>query len=112
MKSIRPFRPDDRAACMDIYAENLSKALVPPQYASKFEQQLTETNNLTLVFTTGNRVVACGSVDYSPQEESAWLSFGLVHPDFQRQGIGSTMLLTRMSLLEPSAERRYIVYFR
>jgi len=95
---------------MDIYAANLSRSLIPPQYAAEFEQQLTDTSNLTLVFTTENRVVACGTISYSPREASAWLSFGLVHPAFQRQGIGSTMLLTRMSLLEPSAERPCTIY--
>jgi len=95
---------------MDIYAANLERSLIPPQYMGEFEQQLTDTSNLTLVFTMESRVVACGMVSYSPQEASACLSYGLVHPAFQRQGIGSMMLLTRMSLLEPSPERPCTVY--
>lgn len=95
---------------MEIYAANLSQSLTPPQYAAEFEQQLTDTSSLTLVCTAGSRVVACGTVGYLPQRGPAWLSFGLVHPAFQRQGIASTMLLTRMSLLEPPAEGHCTVY--
>lgn len=108
--AIRPFVVDDTAACKEIYSANLQRALIPKHYAAEFEAQLTDPSFLTLVFTIQGRVVACGSVNYLERRSAAWLSFGLVHPDFQRQGIGSTMVLTRMSLLEPAEELPCTVY--
>jgi GNAT superfamily N-acetyltransferase len=110
MKLIRQFAPEDTAACLDIHTANLSRSLIPSQYGAEFEAQLADPSSLTLVFILDERVVACGSVSYCLRESSAWLSFGMVHPDFQRRGIGSTMLLTRMSLLDVSPERPCTVY--
>ena len=73
---------------MEIYSANLLQSLIPHQYTEEFEQQLTDAASLTLVFTIEDRVVACGTISHSPQEASAWLSFGLVDPAFQRRGIG------------------------
>lgn len=93
-----------------IYHANLAQSFVPPHYAAEFEEQLTDPATLTLVFTTDDRVLGCGSVTCLADGTAAWLSYGLVHPDYQRRGIGSAMLLMRMSLLPVTPERPCAVY--
>jgi predicted GNAT family N-acyltransferase len=102
--SIRSYRPDDKSACLAIYFENVEKQLVPAEYREEFEEALEDSSIATVVGVTDERVVACGGICYYHSREEAGLSYGLVHPEFQRRRIGTSILLARLSLLEPSAK--------
>jgi predicted N-acetyltransferase YhbS len=63
-----------------------------------------------LVAEADGRVVATGGIEVlrAKDVEAAWLSYGMVLPEHQRRGIGTTLLLARLSLL-PRVRTRWIV---
>lgn len=103
MLTIRPVHPEDAPRLAEIYAANLANGLVPASYEAQFLENAFDPSVLSLVAKVQEEVVACGTVHYVNLESTAWLSFGLVHPSWQRRGIGSAMILTRLSLLRCSA---------
>jgi N-acetylglutamate synthase-like GNAT family acetyltransferase len=110
MLTIRPVTPEDTSPLAAIHDANESKRLVPAGYRESFLKNAFDPGVLSLVATLGDDVVACGTVHYMDNVSIAWLSFGLVHPSWQRRGIGSAMILSRLSLLRPRAEGVCEVY--
>ncbi len=97
---LRRMRPEDLPHLYEIH-ELLAGNQVPSGYQQEFKESLEDPKNLTLVAEApeGGRPVACGLLRYMPEGGWATLSFGLVHPDFQRRGIGHALLYARFGLL-------------
>lgn len=69
----------------------------PPGVLEEFSRSLRDDACLTLVCEAGGEVRAVGSICRYPQDlEIAWLSFGMVHPDYHRHGFGTVSLLARL----------------
>lgn len=96
---LRPLEPADREACLEIYRENLRRGLIPDHYGEEFAATLEDPAELTLVVEADGAVIGCGSVSYTMSYDYACLSFGLIHPDRQRRGYGSLLLVARLALL-------------
>lgn len=97
--SIRPFHPEDRAACLALFGSNVPGFFAPHERA-EFETWLHGPGESFVVGEAG-RVVACGAVWLDPQrpEPPAGLSWGMVARDAQRRGHGSQLLAFRLKRL-------------
>lgn len=90
----------DLIDCLEIYALN-EKDRFPLGVRDLYRKTLLEEATYTLVAEKGGRVIASGGLSYLMREDVAALSFGLVHPDHQGSGIGTSLLLARLALLDP-----------
>ncbi len=97
----RSFEALDLARCLSLFQANADQ--FPTGYEESFESALQERHSLYLVGEEAGQIVACGGVAYHDSCDQAWLSFGLVDRERQRSGIGTTLLLARLALLEPDA---------
>ena len=94
---IRHWQPSDASSCMSLYRLN-APGRFPAEVEKDFEERLTKNDQPMLVIELGGCVIACGG--NSSQKDEAWLSYGLIHPDYQRQGIGRLLLLSRLARFE------------
>src|SRR5882724_7422314 len=84
---IRALRSSDVDACLAIYKSNEANRF-PPGYYGVYNEYLTSGRSLVLVVEKDSRVVATGGIVIfrSGRTEVPMLSFGMVLPDYQRQG--------------------------
>ncbi len=95
--TLRGWKPEDASACMKIYRLN-APGRFPTEVERDFEERLTKDDRAMLVVELNDRVIACGG--HAQTNDEAWLCYGLIHPDYQRQGIGRLLLLSRLARFE------------
>src|SRR5258708_5455550 len=96
---IRTYSPDDVVACRELYALN-EPGRFPPGVLPEFEASLHSEGRLFLVAEKDGIICGCGGIAVaSTAYNQASLFFGLIHPQHQRQGLGTTLLLARLALL-------------
>ena len=98
---IREYAPHDFTVCQEIYRSN-APDLLTEQGQAEFETFLEEGTSYQLVAERGPAVVACGALTLRGEGPYAHLAYGLVRRDQQQQGLGSTLLAARLSLLDTS----------
>jgi GNAT superfamily N-acetyltransferase len=103
---IRSFASGDTEACLAIYRSNEASRF-PAGYYDVYKDYLSSDRSLVVVAEKDSKVIATGGIAIHRQgrAEVPMLSFGMVLPDFQRQGVGTTLLLARLSLLPQTREK-------
>jgi GNAT superfamily N-acetyltransferase len=96
---LRPFESRDRAICLTIYKDN-ERDRFPADFMVFFEFCLDSEIFLKLVLCIDDVPVAIGAVSYQNRLglTNAWLDFGMVSPHYQGKGLGSALLIARLSL--------------
>jgi len=93
---IRPYQPDDRAACLAIFDGNTPPYFAPHERA-QFETFLdTEADPYFVVVDGVGQVIACGGYLRLGESPVAILTWGMVPRERHRQGIGWFLLLERL----------------
>src|SRR5688572_16737540 len=97
---IRVYRENDFEVCAEIYRLNEGKHF-PVGYFDIFATQLRDEGKrpLELVAEVDGEVRAYGGICRYPGVPLALLSYGMVHPQFQRCGFGTAVLLARLVTL-------------
>ena len=101
--TIRDYTPEDFEACKAIYASNVPHPF-PEEYLQSCLRFLDEGTSYQLVLEHEGRVIGCGGLELRGEGPFAHLLFGSIHRDFQKRGFGSTLLATRLSLIEHEGE--------
>lgn len=106
---IRPMTDADLPFCRDLYALLEERRQVPPGFSDSLEKWLEAAGNLRLAIEFDGSLAGCGAIwleedpgpadAQEPKHYHGGLSFGLVHPRFQRYGLGSTLLAFRMAAI-------------
>ena len=97
--SVREFERGDKDACRRIYKINEARHF-PSGHFDEFIETLEAPGVLNLVAESDGRVVGVAGVSIdSTDGRLCHLSFGMIHPDVQRRGIGSALLLARIASL-------------
>ncbi len=104
---VRAFRPEDKEACLEIYRAN-APGRFPPEVESMFVNILEKDELSFLVIVNDDQVIACGGIYLTGNR--ADLCYGLVRPEFQKQGIGRLLLLSRLVRLESPAAISVHIY--
>jgi N-acetylglutamate synthase-like GNAT family acetyltransferase len=96
---IRTFEEKDTAQLLD-----LIKLHVPASFAETeiqdFEDYLKFEREHYFVIQVHEMVVACGGINFKETADQAWLSWDMVHPDFQSKGFGSMLLNHRIEVIK------------
>lgn len=92
--AVRVYQPEDFEVCLEIYRLN-APGRFPPEVVRECEVTLQKADGSMLVIEKSGRVVACGGASLT--DGMGGLYYGLIHPDFQRQGLGRLLLLARLA---------------
>ena len=100
--NVRPYRPDDEAACLALFDGNM------PQFFAEAEREefadfLATLGNPYFVIEEGGQVVACGGVYLRPGGQEAGLAWGMVERSRHRQGYGRALWEARLDWLRRHA---------
>ena len=99
-----PFTPADRAACLAIFDANTPGAFAPDERDAYLEFLEAPTGRYWVVRDPDELVVACGGVDLLAGGRFGVMTWTMVLPAWQHQGLGS--LLTRSGLEYVAATAR------
>jgi ribosomal-protein-alanine N-acetyltransferase len=105
---VRPFSRSDADACCEIFKLN-QPAHFPDGFLPEFLETLQSETHLYLVVENCGEVVGLGGIYLTPElSGGSSLVFGLVHPNWHRQGFGSALLLARLSVLPKPTPRSWV----
>jgi predicted N-acetyltransferase YhbS len=105
---VRPMSRNDVDACCDIFKLNEARYF-PDGFFSEFLETLQSHKHLYLIAEDSGEVVGLGGIYLTPElSGGSTLEFGLVHPNRHRQGVGSALLLARLSVLPKPAPRSWV----
>lgn len=108
MNTIRAYELADKATLLDILRLNTPKYFDPTE-ESGFVAHLTNEPEDYFVVEAAGRIVGSGGVDYKEDGRTAHLSWGMLHPDYQRQGIGKKLTLHRIAVIKKRPTIKHIV---
>src|ERR1041385_5502612 len=108
--TFRRFVSKDLPQCRELYALN-EPGRFPRGVAQQYEKSLIADSAYYLVAERDSHIVTSGGISYFRREDMAVLFFGLVHPRYHGQGIGTALLLACLALLKPNRARYHVFIF-
>lgn len=103
---IAAFIPTEINALMDLFNANSPKYFALSE-RNDFERYLkNEVEDYFTVYAK-HKIVGCGGMNYKNNRKVAILSWDIIHPAYQKRGIGSRLLQHRLQIIqqEPGIER-------
>lgn len=95
---IRPYSPQDKTALLRLLMLNIPQYFDISEYAY-FDIYLDQYCEDYFVAQTETGIVGAGGINYFPDENTARLSWDIVHPEKHSKGIGRALVLHRLALL-------------
>jgi GNAT superfamily N-acetyltransferase len=95
---IRPYRLEDAPACLAVFDSNTPQFFMPSE-RDEFASFLAEPGDKDLVGVADGLLVACGGYWPLPNAPVAALTWGMVHRDHHRKGLGRQLLEHRLAVL-------------
>lgn len=91
----RPYTVGDKDVCMDIFMSNTPRYFGVEE-AEDFRQFLEVPTCDYFVVTQNDKVVACGGHGFHGRKQAFVLTWGMVHADLHKHGLGKFMLAERL----------------
>lgn len=93
---ILPYQPKDKPAVLNLLMLNAPKYFHPDE-KEEFSQYLEREVEDYYVYESNGEILGAGGINFGfNQGTTARISWDLVHPGHQRQGVGSALLHTRL----------------
>ena len=102
----RQYDETDFDRCCELYSL-CEKGRFPPGCLRYYEAYLKAQDSLIIVAENEDGVIASGGIGksrFTPEIVIAMISFGLVHPDWHRKGIGTQLFCASIALLQASRD--------
>lgn len=95
---LRTYSPDDFAACREIHDLNVPNRF-PEDSKIQHEEYLQELPETNLVAEMDGKVIGCGGYILNHPDYVTFV-YGLVHPHYQRIGVGRLLFFGRIAQLQ------------
>lgn len=92
---IREYDNADKEQLLDLIAVNTPRYFAHSEMKD-FEDYLQNHREQYFVIEVEERIVGSGGINFSPREKEAVLSWDIIHPDYQNQGLGKALTQRRM----------------
>ena len=99
--TIRPYQPSDKPAVLELLRLNTPAYFSPEEEADLIFYLENEREDY-FVIIVNEKVVGCGGINYSGK--TGKISWDMLHPDYQNQGLGRKLLQFRISKLKANPE--------
>lgn len=100
MLTIRNFTKEDKNRCLEIFESNFPKYFAEHERLDFNRWLDTPNSNEYFVAEKEGEIIACGGVYIDKRFNKAGLSWGMVHSDFHRKGIGKEFTLFRVNKMQ------------
>lgn len=80
-----------------------------PEEKKEFIHYLENVLEDYFVIEENNQILACGGINYFPEEKLARLSWDIVHPNYHGKGLGKLLCQHRINLLKNNSKIDKIV---
>lgn len=103
---IRPYTSNDKPQLIELFRLNTPPYFAPEEEAWFSNYLDTEVEDY-FVLEENDRILGCGGLNYEDDSTSAFLSWGIIHPDFHGQGLGAKLTRHRLEFLitKPTLKR-------
>jgi len=97
--SFRPYTPDDRDACLALFAANTPHWFAPHE-REQYESFLDDVpGSYFLMLEDYGTIAGAGGIEIESTRSVAWLTWGMVDSTRHGQGLGKTLLEYRLEQL-------------
>lgn len=106
--TIRPYRKEDKPAVMNLFKLNTPKYFAQeeePVFKKFLEQEIDQY----FVIEYKTELFGSGGFNWSEDGSMAYLSWDMVHPNFQRLTLGTQLLRHRLKLIQLYADVHSII---
>ena len=107
---IRPYTAADRQACLEAFRSNMPQYFAVaelPDFESWLDQQAEQaapapanTAEKYYVIEKSSKVIGCGGYYIELDKQTAFMTWGLIHSDYHKQGIGRELFQYRINLIQ------------
>lgn len=96
---IREYHLSDKPAILALFDLNCPQYFAPEE-KSDLETYLDHELEDYFVVELDNEVVACGGINLQKDKNKGILSWDMIHPDYQKRGIGKSLVTFRINYLK------------
>jgi GNAT superfamily N-acetyltransferase len=105
---VQPYSHEDFGRCCELYRLNEPNQF-PPDAIGEFESSLKDSPSSFITLRIDGEIVGVGGLNTSRDDGYRVLKYGLIDPNHHRKGLGTTLLLARLSQLSPDEPYHAIV---
>lgn len=106
--TIRRYHPNDKPALLNLLRLN-SPDYFAPEEEQEFDHYLDHEIEDYFVICMDDLPVGCGGINYEEEKTVGIISWDMVHPDFQKQSLGSKLLQYRINILNTMPDIQRII---
>ena len=96
---IRTYTPADKEQVMSLIRLNIPHYFAPEE-EDDFSDYLDHKRDLYYVLLCGDAIIGCGGINFDEEEAVGKISWDIIHPGYQRRGLGTLLLQYRMDKLK------------
>lgn len=74
-------------------------------FADYLENQIEDY----FVVEENNKIIGAGGINYFYHEKTARISWDIIHPDFQKKGVGSELTLFRLTKIRKNSRIKFVI---
>lgn len=100
---IRPYHPKDKKDVMGLFEMN-TPAYFAPEEGAAFDHYLDHELEYYVVVEANGQIAGCGGYNVNEKEGIGYLSWDMIHPDYQGKSLGRKLVnhrLEQLKQLEP-----------
>lgn len=105
---ILPYQDHHKSDVLRLIELNTPQYFAPAEHADLYHY-LDNLVDDYFVVKSDDKIVACGGINYFPEQAKAHISWDIVHPLFQRKGIGKQLLQYRINIIKNKPEISSII---
>jgi ribosomal protein S18 acetylase RimI-like enzyme len=105
---IRPYQPKDKGQVLDLIRQSTPEFFHPSEEADLINYLEDELEDY-FVAVNGTAIIGSGGINYFPAENTARISWDMVHPHYHGKGIGRSLVAHRLKVIREKTNYRNVI---
>lgn len=106
--TIRKFKQKDLESIRSIFNANTPQFFDPSEEKELIHYLSSEIEDY-FVIENDAQIIGCGGINYDDDSKTGIISWDIIHPDFQGQGVGQKLLAHRLNILKSNKISKKII---
>lgn len=102
MRKIRTYDGEDLEGVLSLIRAN-TPAFFDPSEEEEFKEYLETEREDYFVIVDQGKIIACGGINYFPDDNIARIAWDMIHPDHHCEGLGSKLVKYRLDHIARNA---------